>query len=275
MQLRALQYPRCPLSSSAEFHHFLEIMGGTYNSKISSSPPSPRARPKAPAEWNQHQVGRPGALHLQEHAGGPRPVHVHVHPPGELPNRDSVGRRRQGAGMRHHASPKATTVLRFATRTSPIPVTVDTFETRRRHASPKVTTLLRFATKTPPILDTVDTFETRRCHASPKATTVLRFATRTSRIPDKTVNTWDAKTPCESKSDDSSAFRDNFRPRMPASTRGRLRTGERLLHGFSEGQRCRNASWMFPFFKGFRTFHNLLLGSIRTLRIYVDTHVED
>ncbi|CAE7519663.1 unnamed protein product, partial [Symbiodinium pilosum] len=34
MQLGALQYPRYPVSSSAEFHHFLEIMGGTYDSKI-------------------------------------------------------------------------------------------------------------------------------------------------------------------------------------------------------------------------------------------------
>ena len=34
MQLGALQYPRYPVASSAEFHHFLEIMGGTYDSKI-------------------------------------------------------------------------------------------------------------------------------------------------------------------------------------------------------------------------------------------------
>ena len=34
MQLGALQYPRNPITSSAEFHHFLEIMGGTYDSKI-------------------------------------------------------------------------------------------------------------------------------------------------------------------------------------------------------------------------------------------------
>ena len=34
MQLGALQYPRNAIASSAEFHHFLEIMGGTYDSKI-------------------------------------------------------------------------------------------------------------------------------------------------------------------------------------------------------------------------------------------------
>ncbi|CAE7490703.1 unnamed protein product, partial [Symbiodinium pilosum] len=34
MQLGALQYPRYPIASSAEFHHFLEVMGGTYDSKI-------------------------------------------------------------------------------------------------------------------------------------------------------------------------------------------------------------------------------------------------
>ena len=102
-------------------------------------------------------------------------------PPGS-PNQPP-GSPNQPPGSRNapprHASPKATTVRRFATRTSPIPVTVDTFETRRRHASPK----------------------------------------------------------------DSSAFRDQDPPDP-------------------EGQRCRNACWMFAcFFLGFRTFHNLLLGS--------------
>ena len=48
--------------------------------------------------------------------------------------------------------------LRFATRTRPIPVTVDAFETRRPETSPKVTTVLRFATRTRPIPVTVDTF---------------------------------------------------------------------------------------------------------------------
>ena len=44
-----------------------------------------------------------------------------------------------------NASPKSTTVLRFATGTPPIPETVHTFETRRRNASPKATTVLLFA----------------------------------------------------------------------------------------------------------------------------------
>ena len=56
-------------------------------------------------------------------------------------------------------------------------MTVNTFETRRPNASPKVTTILRFATRTPPIPVTVDTFETRRPNASPKVRTILRFAT--------------------------------------------------------------------------------------------------
>ena len=34
MQLGALQYPRYPMASLAEHHHFLEIMAGTYDSKI-------------------------------------------------------------------------------------------------------------------------------------------------------------------------------------------------------------------------------------------------
>ena len=53
-------------------------------------------------------------------------------------------------------------------------------ETRTRHVSPKATTVLRFATRTSPTPETVDTFETRRRHASPKAMTVLSFTTRTS-----------------------------------------------------------------------------------------------
>ncbi|CAE7476412.1 unnamed protein product, partial [Symbiodinium necroappetens] len=36
MQLGALQYPRYPMASLAEHHHFLEIMAGTYDSKIKS-----------------------------------------------------------------------------------------------------------------------------------------------------------------------------------------------------------------------------------------------
>ena len=43
-----------------------------------------------------------------------------------------------------------TTVLSFATRTTPIPVTVDIVETRRRETSPKVTTVVSYATTTPP-----------------------------------------------------------------------------------------------------------------------------
>ena len=69
-----------------------------------------------------------------------------------------------------------TTFLRFAITTPRIPVTVDTFETRRPNASPKVTTVLHFATTTPPIPVTVDTFETRRRSGSPTVTTGLRFA---------------------------------------------------------------------------------------------------
>ena len=103
-----------------------------------------------------------------------------------------------------------TTVLRFATTTPPIPVTVDTFETRRPEMSPKVTTFLRFATTTTPIPVTVDTFETRRPEMSPKVTTVLRFATTTPPIP-VTVDTFVIRNV---KSNDSSAFRDDFRLRQ-------------------------------------------------------------
>ena len=107
---------------------------------------------------------------------------------------------------RPEASPKVTTILGFATTTPPIPVTVDTFETRRPEASPKVTTILGFATTTPPIPVTVDTFETRRPEASPKVTTVLGFATTTPPIP-VTVDTVVIR---KLKSHDSSAFRDDF-----------------------------------------------------------------
>ena len=55
---------------------------------------------------------------------------------------------------------------------------------------------------------TVDTFESRRPEASPKVTTVLRFATTTPRIP-VPVDTFVIRNV---KSDDSSAFRDDFRP---------------------------------------------------------------
>ena len=120
-----------------------------------------------------------------------------------------------------------TTVLRFATTTPPIPVTVDTFETRRNETSPKVTTVLRFATTPPPIPVTVDTFETRRPETSPKVTTVLRFATTTPPIP-VTVDTFETRNV---KSDDSSAFRDDFRlsvksdaPRTLVDACERLRT---------------------------------------------------
>ena len=78
---------------------------------------------------------------------------------------------------RPNASPKVTTVLRFATTTPLVHVTVDTCETRRPHASPKVTTVLHFATNDPSIPVTVDTFEMRRPNASPKVMTVLRFVT--------------------------------------------------------------------------------------------------
>ena len=120
-----------------------------------------------------------------------------------------------------------TTVLRFVTRTPPIPVIVDTVETRRPETSPKVTTVLRFATRTPPIPVIVDTFETRRPEASPKVTTVLRFATRMPPIP-VIVDTFVMRNV---KSDDSSALRDDFRLRQvrrksdtSPTLRGRLRT---------------------------------------------------
>ena len=82
-----------------------------------------------------------------------------------------------------------TTILRFAIKIPPIPVTVDTSETRRPKASPKVTAVpvLRFATTTPPIPVTVDTFATR----SPR-------------------------------SDHSPAFRDHFNCQGMRDTRGRF-----------------------------------------------------
>ena len=51
------------------------------------------------------------------------------------------------------------TVARIAMSTTLMPVTVDTFETRRRHIGPKVTTVTRMATPRGPIPVTVDTFE--------------------------------------------------------------------------------------------------------------------
>ena len=107
MQLGALQYPRNAITSSAEFHHFLEIMGGTYDSKIKnmrivdqfySNNEFIAAFSQAPAQRHQHPFGRPGQVHLQEHAGGPRPAHVH--PPGKLSDRDPVGRRCLCPGLR-------------------------------------------------------------------------------------------------------------------------------------------------------------------------------
>ena len=71
--------------------------------------------------------------------------------------------------------PKATIVLRFATRTCG----GFAFETRRHDTRPKSTTVLRFATRTPLIPVIVGTFETRRHDSRPESTTVLRFATRT------------------------------------------------------------------------------------------------
>ena len=122
--------------------------------------------------------------------------------------------------MRHHitlASPKVTTVLRFATTPPPIPVTVDTFETRGRQTSLKVTRILGFATTTPPIPVTVDAFETRRRKTSPKATTVLGFATLIRLL---TLET--RRRHASPKATTVLHF-----ARMPASTRG-LRTGDRL-----------------------------------------------
>ena len=94
----------------------------------------------------------------------------------------------------------------FRDHDPPIPVTVDTCETRRRKTSPKVTTVLRCTTGTPPIPVTVVTFETRRCEASRKVTTVLHFATTTPPIP--VTDTFEMRNV---KRNDSSTFRDDFR----------------------------------------------------------------
>ena len=67
-------------------------------------------------------------------------------------------------------------VLRFATTTPAIPVTVDTFVTHRRDTRPKATTILHFATTTRLIPVTLGTFEIRGQQASPTATTVLHLA---------------------------------------------------------------------------------------------------
>ena len=99
-------------------------------------------------------------------------------------------------------------------------MTVDTFETRRPNASPRVTTVLRFATRTPSIPVTVDTVETRRPSASPKTTTVLRFATTMLPIP-VAVDTFGK---LNVRSDDSSAFRHGLRLPKTRDTRGRWRT---------------------------------------------------
>ena len=66
------------------------------------------------------------------------------------------------------------TVLRIAMRTTPIPVTVGTFEARRQHEGPKVTTVTRM-----------------EAFAAPKTTTVTRMATLTGLIP-VTVGTFEA-----------------------------------------------------------------------------------
>ena len=121
-----------------------------------------------------------------------------------FPPRCSLFKSDDGSGLRDH--------------NPPIPVTVCTFETRRPSAGPKVTTVLRFATTTPRIPVTVRTF--RRPNASPKATTVLRFTTTTPAIP-VTVSTFGR---LNVKSDDSSAFRHDFRLTRMRDTRERLRT---------------------------------------------------
>ena len=87
MQLGALTYPRYPMASMAEHHHFLEIMAGAYDSKIRNMRLKPtrvrgyavhrrvpgRARAQAPALGHLDALRRPRTLHLQELAGGPRP----------------------------------------------------------------------------------------------------------------------------------------------------------------------------------------------------------
>ena len=81
---------------------------------------------------------------------------------------------------RPETSPKVTTVLRFATTTPPIPVTVDTFETRndaKTRDESKSDDSSAFRDHDPRIPVTVDTFKTLRRGTSPKVTTVLRFAT--------------------------------------------------------------------------------------------------
>ena len=155
-------------------------------------------------------------------------------------------------------------------------MTVDTFETRRPETSPKVTTILGFATTTPPILVTVDTFETRRPETSPKVTTVLGFATTTPPIL-VTVDTFVMR---DVKSDDSSAFRDDFRlirlsgmSDPPRTLCGRFADALRTLADALRTQRNDLASPPGPLDPNFKT--GTLLLRIREKEILVNQRLKN
>ena len=72
LQLGAMQFPRNSVKSIAEYHHFLEIMAGTYDAKIRNMRLPNRfhrglphgARTEAPHKRNFHALRRPVPLHI-------------------------------------------------------------------------------------------------------------------------------------------------------------------------------------------------------------------
>ena len=107
LQLGALQYPRTANESIAEHHHFLEILAGTYDSKLRNmrirdnlygnnqfiaAYPVERV-PKHPPFGHLDLLRRSVPLQLLEYGSGPRGPVLHSH--AVLPARDVLGRRGQ------------------------------------------------------------------------------------------------------------------------------------------------------------------------------------
>ena len=93
-------------------------------------------------------------------------------------------------------------------------------------ASPKVTTVLRFATRTPTIPVTVDTFETRKRDAGPKEFCVSQRPPPTP----VTVGTFGRLSAKSDECDDSSAFRDDFPCQKCGHSRALAKACERFAN---------------------------------------------
>ena len=108
MQLGALQYPRNAITI------FLEIMGRDLRLQDQEhAHGGPVLLEQRIHRRLPHGAGPHQQVHLQEHAGGPRPAHLH--PPGELSDLDPVGRPCLRLGLRkpdlirvyhHHKHPE-------------------------------------------------------------------------------------------------------------------------------------------------------------------------